>query len=99
MIIASLLILFVYFLLLGCLILGWKNILTQKETLRGTQMFMTVLVPVRNEEKNIGYLLSDLIAQEYGDFEIIVIDDHSEDRTGSIVTSLNSFRIRYILNN
>jgi len=47
----------------------------------------SVIVPARNEEKNIGKCLSSLAAQSYGreNFEIIVVDDRSEDRTAGIV--------------
>ncbi|MFC2176290.1 glycosyltransferase, partial [Bacteroidota bacterium] len=44
---------------------------------------MSVLVAARNEENNIEHILSDLFKQDYpsDQFEIIVIDDHSEDET------------------
>jgi len=44
---------------------------------------ISVIVPVYNHEKYIGRCLRSLMAQEYPrqDFEIIVIDDGSEDRT------------------
>ncbi|MFO7852535.1 MAG: glycosyltransferase [Bacteroidota bacterium] len=46
---------------------------------------LSVLVPARNEEKNIGKLLNDLYVQAYGNLEIIVLDDNSTDSTASIV--------------
>ncbi len=46
---------------------------------------VSILVPARNEEKNIGTCLSALCAQDYPDFEIIVLDDHSTDQTVQIV--------------
>src|SRR4051812_39242641 len=98
MIIVSFLILIVYFFFLGCLVVGWKNIFTKKETPSSRQLFITVLVPVRNEEKNIGYLLSDLLKQDYGIFEIIVIEDHSEDKTAVVIRSLNSPQVQCIVN-
>ncbi len=44
---------------------------------------VSVLVPVHNQEKYIGRCLRSLLAQNYhrDDFEIIVIDDGSHDRT------------------
>lgn len=44
-----------------------------------------MLIPARNEEKNIGTILSDLAAQDYKNIEILVFDDQSEDSTGEIV--------------
>lgn len=48
-------------------------------------LFVSVLVPARNEERAIGACLESLVKQEYSNVEIIVLDDGSEDRTASIV--------------
>ena len=48
---------------------------------------MSVLVPTRNEERNITSCVRSLLAQDYADFEVIVLDD-SEDRTPDILKSL-----------
>jgi cellulose synthase/poly-beta-1,6-N-acetylglucosamine synthase-like glycosyltransferase len=52
---------------------------------------VSVLVPARNEAANIGVLLTALRAQQYpaSRTEIIVIDDHSEDRTAAIVQAFS----------
>lgn len=49
--------------------------------------FVSVLVPARNEERSIGACLDSLVGQEYGAYEIIVLDDGSEDRTAAIARS------------
>jgi len=46
---------------------------------------VSVLVPARNEEANIGRCLDSLLNQEYPNFEVIVISDRSTDRTTEIV--------------
>jgi poly-beta-1,6-N-acetyl-D-glucosamine synthase len=48
---------------------------------------ISVIIPARNEEEYIGTLLSALQHQFYSAalFEVIVIDDHSTDKTASIV--------------
>jgi len=46
---------------------------------------VSILIPVRNEEKNIANLLSDLQNIKYHEIEIIVFDDESIDNTASIV--------------
>jgi len=46
--------------------------------------FVSVLVPARNEERSIGRCLDSLARQAYRDYEVIVLDDGSEDRTGAI---------------
>lgn len=51
---------------------------------RGMPM-VSVLLPARNEEKNIGLCLASLSDQDYPHYEIIVLDDNSEDRTREII--------------
>ena len=46
---------------------------------------VSVLVPARNEERNIARCLDSLVAQTYPDLEIVVLDDESSDRTGEII--------------
>lgn len=46
---------------------------------------VSVLVPARNEERNIADCLQGLIVQDYRDVEIIVLNDNSTDRTAEIV--------------
>ncbi|MGB9594181.1 MAG: glycosyltransferase [Anaerolineae bacterium] len=42
---------------------------------------VSVLVPARNEERNIGPCVQSLLAQDYPDFEVLVLDDESTDGT------------------
>ncbi|MBT29671.1 MAG: glycosyl transferase family 2, partial [Thalassobius sp.] len=49
----------------------------------------TVIIPARNESENIGNLLQDLLQQTYSNFQIIVVDDNSEDNTYSKVEKLS----------
>ena len=46
---------------------------------------VSVILPARNEENFISRCLETLSAQDYKDFEIIAIDDSSEDKTGQII--------------
>lgn len=46
---------------------------------------ISVLIPARNEEANIGHLLDDLTADNKDNIEILVYDDQSADNTASIV--------------
>jgi len=46
---------------------------------------VTVVVPARNEAGTIGRCVESLVRQDYaGEFQIIVVDDHSEDGTGQL---------------
>lgn len=49
---------------------------------------VAVLVPARDEAANIGGCIRSLLAQDYPDFEIIALDDHSSDDTGAILAEL-----------
>jgi cellulose synthase/poly-beta-1,6-N-acetylglucosamine synthase-like glycosyltransferase len=49
---------------------------------------VSVILPARNEEDFIGRCLESLRTQDYNDFEIIAIDDSSEDKTGEIIEEL-----------
>jgi biofilm PGA synthesis N-glycosyltransferase PgaC len=67
---------------------GWKKAKQQHHSLnKDVKMFLSVLVPVRNEEATIDRLLKDLINQNYpkDKFEIIVANDHSEDNTIQVI--------------
>ncbi len=45
---------------------------------------VSVIIPARNEEKRLGPLLTSLQAQNYPDFEVILVDDNSTDRTAEL---------------
>src|SRR3990167_6631377 len=46
---------------------------------------VSVMVPARNEENNIAACLDSLLKQHYQNYEIIVLDDNSTDRTWRIL--------------
>ncbi len=52
------------------------------------QPLVTVLVPAYNEEKVIANTIHSLLASEYANLEVLVVDDGSKDRTAAIVTAL-----------
>lgn len=51
-----------------------------------TDEIVSILVPARNEETNIGNLLSSFTNQSYANFELLVLDDNSTDKTGIILS-------------
>ena len=54
--------------------------------------FVSVLVPARNEAKRISPCLRSLLRQDYPDYEVLVLDDHSEDGTAQVVLELGCSR-------
>lgn len=51
---------------------------------------VSLLVPARNEAANIGRTVRALLAQDYANLEVIVLDDQSEDGTGAIALAAAS---------
>ena len=49
---------------------------------------ISVLVPARNEARNIEACVRSLLLQDYPHYELLVLDDHSEDSTAAIVEKL-----------
>jgi len=93
-----------FFLLLllcyGSLILyywqGWTDIPVFDNDQAVASIFVSVIIPARNEEKNIANLLDALQGQDYPKtlFEIIVVDDHSSDSTAEIVKRYSGVRLQ-----
>ena len=54
---------------------------------RASQIPVSVLIPARNEESSIGAALDRLIESTHRRFEVLVLDDASEDATAQIVES------------
>jgi len=46
---------------------------------------VSIILPARNEEKFIGKCLDSLIKQDYDNYEIVTINDSSNDATGDII--------------
>src|SRR5574339_342370 len=68
---------------------GWQEVKQFSQTEHGPHTRISVIIPARNEQENIGRLLSSIGKQSYPDhlFEVIVVDDHSTDNTATIVNS------------
>jgi len=50
--------------------------------------FISVLIPARDEELNIKACIESLQKQDYPNFEILVLDDHSSDDTANVVARM-----------
>lgn len=59
---------------------------------------ISIIIPARNEERNIGNCLQAIVANRYPAhlLEVIVIDDHSTDNTSGLVQAFQDPRIRCI---
>jgi cellulose synthase/poly-beta-1,6-N-acetylglucosamine synthase-like glycosyltransferase len=75
----------IYFGFLAACLIGWRKFVNL-HMLEGipTREFVSLVVAMRNEEQSILNLLTSIASQDIhpGKFEIILVDDHSDDQTG-----------------
>ncbi|HSH31216.1 MAG TPA: prenyltransferase, partial [Candidatus Saccharimonadales bacterium] len=57
---------------------------------------VSVLIPCRNEAGNIGPCLDAVLALDYPDLEIMVLDDRSSDRTAEVVQSYQNQGVKLL---
>ena len=57
---------------------------------------ISVVIPLYNKESSIATALDSVLAQTYQDFEVVVVDDGSTDKSASIVEQYADPRIRLI---
>ena len=74
-----------YFFLLAVSNIIWLRLSSRRPRSRSGGK-VSVLIPARNEERNIGRCLDSLLQQTYQDYEILVLDDQSTDRTWPILS-------------
>jgi hypothetical protein len=55
---------------------------------RGGLPRISVLIPARNEELSIGPAVESVLASDGVDLEVVVLDDHSTDRTAEVVREI-----------
>lgn len=88
----------VYFLLLVIFLTGWNRAMQEQPASDGKETLISVVIPVRNEQMTILKLLENLSQQEYGKFEVIVVNDQSEDETIWVVTQFGMRNLKVIHN-
>lgn len=77
--------------------LAWRHYrsLAQLEDVGGeTESHVSIIVPARNEEHRLPALLASLSSLDYGDYEVVVVDDASTDRTAAVAAASRARVIR-----
>ncbi|WP_240663183.1 glycosyltransferase family 2 protein [Mucilaginibacter limnophilus] len=71
------------------LIKGWASLKRPQLLPKTPVTKITVLIAARNEEEGIHLTIEDILAQDYPKHltEVIIVDDHSTDRTADIIRS------------
>lgn len=59
---------------------------------------ISIISPVYNAEKYISKTIDSVLAQDYKDFELILVDDGSSDKSASVIKGYSDPRIRYVVN-
>jgi len=59
---------------------------------------VTVFIPVYNREQYVGEAIESILAQTFSDFEILLVDDGSSDRSVDKIRSYTDPRIRLVRN-
>jgi len=57
---------------------------------------VSVIIPTKNREEYVSRAVNSVLAQTFGDFEIIIISDGSTDNTDSVIRSYDDKRIIYL---
>jgi len=77
---------------------GEEKGLVREERLYMAELQVSVLMAVYNGEKYLGEAIKSILEQTFADFEFIIINDASRDRTEDIIKSYADSRIKLINN-
>lgn len=59
-------------------------------------MFFSVIIPLYNKEQYIAHTLQSVLSQDFNDFEVVVIDDGSTDKSLEVVNTFHDDRLHVI---
>jgi len=88
-----------YMVLIGYYLRSWILVPVQvNEANYKPSTFISIIIPARNEEKNIQDCLDSILRQSYPEqlMEVFVVDDYSTDKTAQLVLKYTDARIKLI---
>lgn len=62
------------------------------------QPLVSVILPVYNGAQLIGRVVETVLAQDYSNFQLVVLDNYSSDATPEVIAAFNDPRIKYVRN-
>lgn len=62
-------------------------------------MLITVIIPTKNRSEELKRAIQSVLNQSHQEFEILVVDDHSEEKIAEVVELFNDQRIKYFKSN
>jgi chlorobactene glucosyltransferase len=68
--------------------LDWLDVVVHPQPAPSTAPLISVIVPARDEERNIRRCVECLLSQDYPNYELIVLDDRSTDATPTILATI-----------
>ncbi len=83
-------ILILYTFLIAKFISGWKRLPDVEKQAEIVPLFVSVVVSCKNERNNLPQLLESIQQQSYQNFDLIVVDDHSDDGTWEFLKNQES---------
>jgi chlorobactene glucosyltransferase len=70
--------------------LHFSPVISKSNKINMKKNLVSIIIPARNEEKYIKNCILSLLDQNYNNYEIIVVDDNSSDKTIEILQSLKN---------
>jgi biofilm PGA synthesis N-glycosyltransferase PgaC len=91
----------IYVLIIVVAIFGWTYKSSSKTN--ATPAFVSIIIPFRNEEKHLKSVISSVLKNDTSQYELILVNDHSEDNSLQICKDFESkninIRVLSLINN
>ena len=75
---------------------GWHKKNNLSHISNSYKLPVTIVIALRNEAANLPFLLHSLQQQTYRNFEVLLINDHSDDNSGSLFNQYADNRFKWI---
>jgi GT2 family glycosyltransferase len=75
---------------------NYKNLLARKYSELSVVELVSVIMPTKNRSDKILIAISSVLNQSHDNWELILVDDGSEDNTRDVISLISDSRIKYI---